>query len=196
MKPFLIALLFCLFTLGCAERKAAEPAAEAALSGALDGSTYRNDFFAFTLTLPEGWEVVPEDERAALAEKLKAAHAQRLEVHLMLQRPAEKASIPDVFIVAAVPYPNPTFNPVDDATTFFQSGPGEGSEVLRRASPADVGGVRFVREDLLHRGAGQYMAHHAMVVRGHLLSLQAYSATRRRMEEVAREMGDAIRFTR
>lgn len=195
MKPFLIALLLSLLATACGPQKT-NLTDEAPLAGSLQDGTYRNDFFRFQMAMPKGWEVASEEIRRKMEAELKAAHAQRPEVQLMLYREVEDASIPDVFVIAAQPYPNPTFSGVDDAYAFFRSGAGEGSEVLRRAYSARIGGVQFAREDMLHRGAGQFMAHHALAIRGHMLSLQVYSASRRRMEEVSREMAQAIEFSR
>lgn len=194
MKLFLIgSLLLCILLAGCSEQK---PGADAAssLEGTLEGGTFRNEFFGFRFTVPEGWTVADEEKRRSLLGSLKVAAPGREQAQLVLYREAEGGAAPDIFLITTEPNPSPTVSGLDDGFAFLRRTAPPEAQVVRGAHSAAISGVQFARAEVRERGAGQYFSHAALGLRGHLLSFQVHSMSRRRMEDVARQMGEAIAF--
>jgi hypothetical protein len=179
----------------------AQSTADDEVNGSVEDGVYANDRYGFTINVPQGWQVTPEENRQKFETELNAKGGSDLRAMLAMHRPgsAQPGGLPDIILITGLQFRNGGGVSFNAAMNFLKGAPK--SKEMRVIMPPDsflFGGLLVAREDFQaspkDKGPERFMAHLAIVIRDRLISFQVNSSTRDGVEQGVKELAAATEF--
>lgn len=212
MRRFFSAFVLALAMLmSCSMAFAAPSDTDTDINGDLEDGVYSNSRYGFSLHVPQGWQVAPEEARQTVEKTTYPSSAADTRLFLLLVRPGANpvqtdpssantakdgvpappdapsaSAVPDVITVVGAKFGSTVGVSYNTAMVYLKTAAkSKTSKVIRQADAFWMGGTQVARQDTVSAEGGreQYTAHMLLAIRDRLISFQVHSATRERMEE-------------
>ena len=168
------------------------------INGDLEDGVYTNSMYGFSMRVPDGWTIAPEEARQAVEKTTYGSSSADTRLFLLLVRPAGvPGEPPDAVMILGAKFGSTIGVSYNTAMVYLKAaGKSKGSKVVRGADAFLFGGTQVARQDVVTAvdGRDQYSAHMLLAVRDRLISFQVHSASLERLERIVGQVANSAEF--